>query len=91
VVHSTGTPFLAGGVIQFNRLGMQEGEDLFREGSISRETFLRGTSHIAAHEMGHLLGIIGHPSRTDVLMGPEFHDAPTALDVNTLIRAYCHV
>jgi predicted Zn-dependent protease len=40
--------------------------------------------------MGHLLGIIGHSSRTDVLMGPVFHDAPSIVDVNTLIRAYCH-
>jgi hypothetical protein len=40
--------------------------------------------------MGHLLGIIGHPSRTDAPMGPAFHDAPTTIDVNTLVRAYCH-
>jgi predicted Zn-dependent protease len=90
VIHSTGTPFLAGGEIQFNPTGMREGEDLVREGTISRETFHRGISGIAAHEMGHLLGIIGHSSRTDVLMGPAFHDAPTVVDVNTLIRAYCH-
>ena len=61
-----------------------------REGGISRQAFLRGISGIAAHEMGHLLGIIGHSTRTDVLMGPTFHDAPTIADVNTLIRAYCH-
>jgi predicted Zn-dependent protease len=90
VIHAAGTPFLAGGEIQFNPVGMREGEDLVRAGTISRETFHRGISSIAAHEMGHLLGIIGHPSRTDVLMGPAFHDAPTMIDVNTLIRAYCH-
>jgi predicted Zn-dependent protease len=90
VVHSTGTPFLSGGEIQYNPTGMREGEDLVREGSISRQTFLRGISGIAAHEMGHLLGIIGHSTRTDVLMGPTFHDAPSIADVNTLIRAYCH-
>jgi predicted Zn-dependent protease len=90
VIHSTGTPFLAGGQIQFNPIGMREGEDFVREGMISRETFHRGISSIAAHEMGHLLGIIGHPSRTDALMGPAFHDAPTTIDINTLIRAYCH-
>lgn len=88
-VHANGTPFLAGGEIWFNPTGMREGEDLLREGRISRETFLRVTSHIAAHEMGHLMGIIGHSSRDDVLMGLEFHDAPTQVDVNTLIRAYC--
>lgn len=90
VVHSTGIPFLAGGEIQFNPTGMREGEDLVREGTISRQTFHRGISGIAAHEMGHLMGIIGHSSRTDVLMGPAFHDEPTIVDVNTLIRAYCH-
>lgn len=89
-VHSTGTPFLADGEIQYNATGMREGEDLVRDGVISVATFHRGISGIAAHEMGHLLGIIGHSSRTDVLMGPEFHDAPTPTDVNTLIRAYCH-
>ena len=89
VVHSTGTPFLAGGEIQYNPTGMREGEDLVREGRISRQTFLRGVSGIAAHEMGHLLGIIGHPSQ-DVLMGLlSFHDTPTTADVNTLVHAYC--
>ena len=89
VVHSTGTPFLGGGEIQYNPTGMREGEDLVRGGAISRETFLRGISGIGAHEMGHLLGIIGHPTWTDVLMGPVFHDAPTMADVNTIIQAYC--
>lgn len=90
VIHATGTPFLAGGEIQFNPVGMREGEELLRAGTISQETFHRGISSIAAHEMGHLLGIIGHPSRPDALMGPTFHDAPTIVDVNTLVRAYCH-
>lgn len=89
-VHSTGTPFLAGGEIHYVARGTREGEDLLREGRISRQTFLRVISSIAAHEMGHLMGIIGHSSREDVLMGPELHDAPTTLDLNTLIRAYCH-
>jgi predicted Zn-dependent protease len=88
-VHSNGTPFLAGGQIWFNPSGMAEGEDLYREGRISRATFVRVTSSIAAHEMGHLMGIIGHTTRTDAIMGPEFVDAPTVVDVNTLIRAYC--
>ena len=88
-VHSTGTPFLAGGEIQFNPTGMREGEDLVREGGITRQTFLRGISGIAAHEMGHLLGIIGHTTRTDALMGPAFHDVPAVADLNTLAHAYC--
>jgi predicted Zn-dependent protease len=89
-VHSTGTPFLAGGEIHYVASGMREGEDLLREGRISRQTFLRVISSIAAHEMGHLMGIIGHSSREDVLMGPRLLDAPTTLDLNTLSRAYCH-
>lgn len=88
-IHANGSPFLAGGEIQFNPSGMAEGEELVRRGTISRETFVRGISGIAAHEMGHLMGIIGHSSRSDVLMGREFRDAPTPLDINTLIRAYC--
>jgi predicted Zn-dependent protease len=87
--HGNGQPFLAGGEIWFNPTGLQEGEDLLREGRIQRATFLRVVSSIGAHEMGHLLGIIGHSARPDVLMGTEFIDAPTQMDVNTLIRAYC--
>jgi predicted Zn-dependent protease len=88
-IHATGTPFLAGGEIVFNATAMAEPEELVRTGQISLETFHRGLSSIAAHEMGHLLGIIGHPSRNDVLMGLAFHDAPTVPDINTLIHAYC--
>ena len=88
-VHANGQPFLAGGEIWFNPSGLQEGEDLLRESRIQRATFLRVVSSIAAHEMGHLMGIIGHSARPDVLMGTEFIDAPTQMDVNTLIRAYC--
>ena len=88
-VHANGSPFLAGGQIQFNPSGMEEGEEFVRSGTISRETFRRGISGMAAHEMGHLMGIIGHSARPDVLMGTEFVDAPTQMDVNTLIRAYC--
>lgn len=89
--HATGTPFLAGGEIVYNPTGMREGEELARDGGISPEAFRRGISGIAAHEMGHLLGIIGHSTRGDVLMGPEFRDAPTIYDVNTLMHAYCRV
>ena len=87
--HANGQPFLAGGEILFNPTGMKEGEDLLREGRIQRATFLRGVSQIAAHEMGHLMGIIGHSARPDVLMGTDFIDAPTQMDINTLIHAYC--
>ncbi|HEY7531482.1 MAG TPA: hypothetical protein VH681_01715 [Nitrospiraceae bacterium] len=87
--HSTGTPFLAGGEIAYNPSAMSEPEGLVRDGVLSREAFLRGISGIAAHEMGHLLGIIGHPRWTDVLMGPRYYDSPTIADVNTLIEAYC--
>jgi predicted Zn-dependent protease len=88
-VHANGQPFLSGGEIWFNPGGLREGEDLVRSGMISRDTFLRVVSPVAAHEMGHLMGIIGHTSRDDALMGLEFHDAPAQVDVNTLIRAYC--
>lgn len=87
--HATGTPFLAGGEIVFNRTYLTEVEDRVREGELDREVFSRGVAGVAAHEMGHLLGIIGHSSRDDVLMGSSFHDAPTVPDVNTLIYAYC--
>ena len=87
--HSTGTPFLAGGEIAFNKHSMREGETLASEGAISRDRFREVVRGVAAHEMGHLLGIIGHPRWTDVLMGPVFHDAPSAPDINTLSHAYC--
>ncbi|MGH7558322.1 MAG: hypothetical protein ACREMD_11215 [Gemmatimonadota bacterium] len=83
------TPFLAGGEIVFNRTYLTEVEDRVREGELDREVFSRGVAGVAAHEMGHLLGIIGHSSQDDVLMGSSFHDAPTVPDVNTLIYAYC--
>ena len=50
--HSTGEPFLAGGEITFNAVAMAEGEDLFRDGQISRDAFLRGISGIAAPRDG---------------------------------------
>lgn len=87
--HATGTPFLASGEIVFNRTFLTEVEERVREGDLDREVFSRGVAGVAAHEMGHLLGIIGHSSRDDVLMGSSFHDAPVAADVNTLIHAYC--
>lgn len=87
--HSTGRPFLAGGEVVYNASALEEVERRVRNGEISRPGFLRGLSGIAAHETGHLLGIIGHPRRDDVLMGLAFHDAPTVADVNTLMHAYC--
>lgn len=91
-VHRTGTPFLAGGVIGFNAPFFQEGEDLVRAGTIGRDTFFRVVEAVAAHEMGHLMGIIGHPLGDDTLMGRESTlaiDRPTPADVNTLTHAYC--
>ncbi len=87
--HATGTPFLADGEIAFNRAYLTEFEDRVREGTMDPEVFFRAVAGVAAHEMGHLLGIIGHSARDDVLMGLSFHDAPTVADVNTLIHAYC--
>lgn len=88
-IHATGTPFLAGGEIVFGSVALADSEELFRDGTLTPEVFFRGISGVAAHEMGHLLGIIGHPSGRDVLMGPVFHDVPTEADVNTLVHAYC--
>lgn len=87
--HSTGAPFLAGGEIAFNRSYLTGIEEEIRDGTLRMEVFSRGVAGVAAHEMGHLLGIIGHSTRDDVLMGESFHDAPTIADVNTLIHAYC--
>lgn len=88
--HSTGTPYLEGGEIVYNSTAMAQVEEMVRNG-FSRDAFRRGLSSIAAHEMGHLMGIIGHPSRTDVLMGSSVfsQDGPTLSDMNTLIHAYC--
>jgi hypothetical protein len=52
VIHSAGTPFLAGGQIQFNPIGMRVGEDFVREGTISRETFHRGISSMRRTRWG---------------------------------------
>lgn len=91
-VHGTGTPFLAGGVIGFNAPFFEEGEDLVRTGTIGRDAFARVVASVAAHEAGHLYGIIGHPRNDDTLMGlesPLALDHPTPADVNTLAHAYC--
>ncbi len=87
--HATGTPFLAGGEIAFNRSYLTEIEGRVRDGELEPEVYARAVAGVAAHEMGHLLGIIGHSTRDDVLMGSSFHDAPTIADVNTLVHAYC--
>lgn len=87
--HSTGTPFLAGGEIAFKRSDLTEIEDRIRDGEIDADVFFGVVAGVTAHEMGHLLGIIGHSPRDDVLMGTEYHDFPTIADVNTLIHAYC--
>lgn len=90
-IHRTGTPFLSGGVIGFNAPFMEEGEALVRAGELSREAFVRVVARVAAHEVGHLMGIIGHPDDDDTLMGPSplTLERPTVEDVNTLIHAYC--
>ncbi len=87
--HATGTPFLAGGEIAFNRSHLTEIEGRVRDGELESEVYSRAVAAVAAHEMGHLLGIIGHSTRDDVLMGTSFHEAPTISDVNTLVHAYC--
>ncbi len=91
-IHRGGRPFLFGGVIGFNTPFFREGEDLVRDGTLSREGFVRVVANIAAHEMGHLMGIIGHPDGDDTLMGRSSSLAlghPTGADVNTLTHAYC--
>lgn len=87
--HRTGTPFLAGGEIAFNRLDMEAREQRVRDGLLDREIFIFVVTLIAAHEMGHILGIIGHPMRDDVLMGDGLVAFPQPADLNTLIHAYC--
>jgi hypothetical protein len=79
--HATGTPFLSGGRIAFDRQTVIE---------LSQVEDGRFISALAAHEMGHLLGIIGHPSLQDVLMSaPLQAERPTTADLNTLMHAYC--
>lgn len=87
--HATGTPFLAGGEIAFNSTTLVEVEEDVRNGVTSRRGFRNGLAAIAAHEMGHLLGIIGHPNRDDSIMGDITNDFPTTADVHTLVHAYC--
>jgi hypothetical protein len=79
-IHAGGSPFLFGGRIIFDRqtvamLSRIDGQIL---------------SAVAAHEMGHLLGIIGHPAMEDVLMhAPHQAPQPTTTDLNTMSHAYC--
>lgn len=85
-------PFLDGGVIAFNAPFMEEGERLVRTGQLPLEVFGRVVARLAAHEMGHLLGISGHPDGDDTLMGfssPVTLERPTTADVNTITHAYC--
>jgi hypothetical protein len=87
--HATGTPFLAGGEIAFNRADLAPREERVREGLIDRDLFFEVIGALAAHEMGHILGIIGHPSDDDVLMWNVLVAFPATADVNTLVHAYC--
>lgn len=79
--HTTGTPFLSGGRIGFDR------QTLIALSRVEDTEFLPA---LAAHEMGHLLGIIGHPVMPGVLMtSPLQALEPTMADVNTMMHAYC--
>lgn len=79
--HSTGTPFLRDGRIVFNIGTLERLYD-------SDDSIL--LSALAAHEMGHLLGIIGHSSEPNTLMRiPLQAPKPTPTDINTLSHAYC--
>lgn len=78
--HTTGSPHLAGGRIAFDL------ETVIRLAELQSEVL----AALAAHEMGHLLGIIGHPVTRGVLMrAPLESDEPTVTDVHTLEHAYC--
>jgi predicted Zn-dependent protease len=79
--HGTGTPYLARGRIVFDRA---TAVDLAQphDGVL--------LSAVAAHEMGHVLGIIGHPVMEGVLMHEPIQALrPTAADLNTMSQAYC--
>ena len=80
--HEGGRPFLSGGRIVFDRQVVIEGAAFENPALLAA---------LAAHEMGHLLGIIGHPfAPEDALMHSPFGSlTPTPADVNTLNRAYC--
>lgn len=79
--HGTGTPYLARGRIIF------DGETVATLVTPQNGAFL---SALAAHEMGHLLGIIGHPTTEGVLMNSPLQALrPTPADVNTISHAYC--
>ncbi|MGH7562812.1 MAG: hypothetical protein ACREK5_00085 [Gemmatimonadota bacterium] len=79
--HATGTPFLSGGRIIFNQETVVEFSRVDGGGPIAT---------LAAHEMGHHLGIIGHISTQGNLMSTStLAPGPTAADINTLLHAYC--
>jgi len=78
--HGTGTPYLARARIVFDR------ETVARLAQMDDGALL---SALAAHEMGHVLGIIGHPQREDVLMFELGPLRPTPADLNTIGHAYC--
>lgn len=79
--HGTGTPYLARGRIVFDRA------TVVSLASVEDGSFL---SAVAAHEMGHVLGIIGHPTMEGVLMHMHIQvPRPTPADINTLSHAYC--
>jgi hypothetical protein len=78
--HATSTPYLARARIVFDRatvVGLAEAQD----GAL--------LSALAAHEMGHVLGIIGHPQQENTLMYGLGALRPTAADLNTMSHAYC--
>lgn len=83
--------YLKHAAISFNRSAMGEIEDLVRSGSLDRANFDAGIAGIAAHEMGHVLGIIDHPTDPNSIMGPQFVfvEYPTVDDINTIMDAYC--
>ena len=87
--HRTGTPFLADGEIAFNPLDLERREQRVRDGLFERDLFALVIRLIAAHEMGHILGIIGHPMRQDVVMGNGLVETPQPADLNTILHAYC--
>lgn len=84
-------PFLTGGEIHFNVHRWVGTDDRVRSGDISREALQADVAATAAHEMGHVLGIIGHASVGGLLMsaGGSSEGVPTQADLNTMSHAYC--
>jgi hypothetical protein len=49
-------------------------------------------SRLAAHEMGHVLGIVSHTETPGTMMLPvSATDSPTPMDVNTIKAKYCEL